>query len=211
MTKEKNYVLEHCRKNCHRASIDLSNLYEELEEMLQKMDLNNLLDKLFPKLHYHHRPKITLAGCPNGCSQPQIKDIGLTAYVKPQFTDMECSGCQVCIDTCREKALSWQDKVIFDPELCIGCGDCFRNCPTGTIVGGEKGWNLLLGGRLGRRPQLARVVEEGLDLQGILEKVKEVLETYRRDALPGERLNQFLDRQNYILLEEENFLSQKEM
>ncbi|NMA68865.1 MAG: 4Fe-4S dicluster domain-containing protein [Desulfitobacterium sp.] len=210
MTKKKSYILEHCRKNCSKTSTDWSALYEELEEILQNMDLDQLINKLFPVLHHHHRPKITLAGCPNGCSQPQIKDIGISGYVNPQFTDEECIGCKICIDACREQALFWQNKVILEPGLCIGCGDCFRNCPTGTIVAGERGWNLLLGGRLGRRPQLACLVETGLDSQGVLEKVQEILEAYQKDALPGERLSQFLDRQNYLLEKDARLAKEKE-
>lgn len=114
MTKDNGFVLEHCRKNCCKATQDWTFLYESLHQMLNDMNFPSHLAKRFPAIHYHHLPKVNIAGCPNACSQPQIKDIGICGYLTPKFTDTECTGCQACIHSCQENALSWQDGIQFD-------------------------------------------------------------------------------------------------
>lgn len=189
------FVLEHCRKNCTKSAQDWSALYEQLEELLKNMDLTDHLDQKFPVIHYHHLPKVTIAGCPNACSQPQIKDIGLSGFLMPKFTEATCSGCQACIDSCLEGALTWQeDMPKLEVEKCIGCGECIRSCQTGRILPGESGWNLHLGGRLGRHPKLARISSEKYQDADALDKILQILNDYKEKSLPQERLTSFLNR-----------------
>lgn len=116
------FVLEHCRKNCSKSAQDWSFLYQQLEQILKSMDLFSHLNQKFPVIHYHHLPKISIAGCPNACSQPQIKDIGLTGFLMPKFTEARCTGCQACCRSCQEGALSWQGRLEFDESSALVAG-----------------------------------------------------------------------------------------
>lgn len=196
MTSNPGYRLEHCRKQCVKSCQDWSELYDQLEQVLKDLNISIHMAKRFNNVHYHHIPSIALAGCPNGCSQPQIRDIGISGYVTPKLMDKFCSGCQVCINSCLEKALTWKnEKVVLDPNLCLKCGTCIRACTTGRIEPDESGWVLHLGGRLGRHPQLARIAGIERNNIDVIHRILSILEDYLENALPTERLNQFLDRQ----------------
>ena len=197
MTANPGYKLEHCSKHCAKSAQDWSELYHNLEHILNELDLSTHLNRLFHQVHYHHIPKIALAGCPNGCSHPQIKDIGISGYLSPEMTDNFCSGCQACINSCLENALSWNDEVLEqDHNLCLDCGDCIRACPTGKIAPGESGWIIHLGGRLGRHPQLAKILGSEKSNADVIKRIEAILKDYVENALPSERLNRFLDRQH---------------
>ena len=49
----------------------------------------------------------------------------------------KCIGCGICIDVCPMDVFyySFEDKksVIAYPECCQTCGQCYVNCPTGSI------------------------------------------------------------------------------
>lgn len=48
-----------------------------------------------------------------------------------------CKGCGYCVETCRQNALSFSDKmnaqgiryVEVDRERCVACGLCYTVCP----------------------------------------------------------------------------------
>jgi dissimilatory sulfite reductase (desulfoviridin) alpha/beta subunit len=195
MIENPGYKLEHCRKNCTKAAQGWSELYQELEQTLNELNLMLTLEERFNTVNFHHIPKIVLAGCPNGCSQPQIRDIGISGYATPKITDNPCSGCQACINFCLEKALTWEnEEVILDPTLCVSCGDCIRACSTGKIESGEVGWVFHLGGRLGRHPQLGRISGREHSKEAVIVRIKKILEDYIENGLPEERLSRFLSR-----------------
>ena len=40
--------------------------------------------------------------------------------------------CHACVETCPESAINVQNnQITIAPELCIGCGSCASECPTG--------------------------------------------------------------------------------
>jgi NADH dehydrogenase/NADH:ubiquinone oxidoreductase subunit G len=79
-----------------------------------------------------------------------VKEIAsrLGVAVSPEKAEKhDCILCGLCVRTCREvvgvSALTFQDrgpgrdidepKIIFDPNVCIGCGSCAYVCPTGYV------------------------------------------------------------------------------
>jgi dissimilatory sulfite reductase (desulfoviridin) alpha/beta subunit len=153
-----------------------------------------LRERVSGGLKYHHEFRITMAECPNACSQPQIRDFGLIAASQPRVTDEPCSGCGACVDICKEAA------VVLDPkqsvpaigDACVRCGQCIDVCPTGTLSAERTGYRILLGGKLGRHPRLA------VELPGIHSEkevvliLRDCLSLYRERCLHGERFGELI-------------------
>jgi anaerobic sulfite reductase subunit C len=143
----------------------------------------------------HHQLKVSLSGCANCCSQPQIADAGLVAQLRPMVDRELCDGCGACVASCREDALFFDhdDKVVVDRDQCLSCGVCVRVCPNGAM-GGEPGWRVLAGGRLGRHPRLAVEIGTGVSLEQGCELVGRVIRTWGAHGRPGERVGVTLER-----------------
>lgn len=189
------FIIEHCQPNCPRAARNWSDLVMGLDAELSALELEDKLKHKFGRVQDHYVPKISVSGCPNGCSRPQIKDLGLMGYVEPVFDRKRCSGCQTCVAACVDHALSWTNSGIrLDAERCLQCGDCLRACPTGALSAGKTGWRLLQGGRVGRHPRFADVAGRETDEQAARDWVISAVERYFRESLPGERFSFFLER-----------------
>jgi ferredoxin len=48
-----------------------------------------------------------------------------------------CVGCGICIDACRDKAITVNDVAVVDPRLCVGCGACVPECPNEALARGR--------------------------------------------------------------------------
>jgi anaerobic sulfite reductase subunit C len=171
-------------------------LSERIEALLQAAGLLTLLrERVGPDLKFHHEVRVTLSDCPNACSQPQIKDIGIIAACLPRLGSAECSSCEACVLACKEAAVRVDPddpQPLFDFSRCCACGQCVRECPTGTLAEGIKGYRVQLGGKLGRHPQLAREVPGIYAEDTVLEIVRACLAIYRERSLRGERLGALL-------------------
>lgn len=191
----KGFQLEHCRLNCPKTARNWHNLCEALTKKLTTLNLYQTLEDKFSPVLNHHIPKIGLAGCPNGCSHPNIKDFGIAGYVIPQITDAPCKGCKECVRSCLEMAITFnQSGIAIDRSRCLSCGDCQRVCPSGTLIAGESGWTLLLGGRVGRHPQFAKSVRQVQTDEEVLAWVSDTILRYIENGQPHERLTHFVER-----------------
>jgi len=189
----KGYQLETCfgPGGCPNRAVDSDRLVERLELILQKADLRTLLEKRVKGgLKHHHEFRVSLADCPNACSQPQIKDMGLIGAKDPTVTQEICSLCMQCEEACSEDAISVkasEEVPVIDDERCVRCGKCIDVCPTGTLKAGRTGYRVLLAGKLGRHPRLAEelygMYKED-EVVGILEKC---LDFYKKKSKHGER------------------------
>lgn len=189
------YKLEHCRPLCVKAIQSWEKLKEQLDKALSELDLGQHLKQKFETILYHHIPKICIASCPNSCSQPQIKDFAVIGYLRPKLTQEPCQGCQACVNVCIEEAVSWTGQGInLNPELCVQCGACVRSCPSGTLAEEDSGWELRLGGRVGRHPRFAQTVGRLSSDQKVVSWVIEILDYYLKYGNPEERLSHFLER-----------------
>ena len=85
-------------------------LLGEMERPLEKADLLRFLKQQVKEdLKFHHEFRVTLVDCPNACSQPQIKDIGIIGACLPRVTREECTRCSACAETCEEGAVEMRD------------------------------------------------------------------------------------------------------
>jgi dissimilatory sulfite reductase (desulfoviridin) alpha/beta subunit len=145
----------------------------------------------------HHEFRVSISDCPNACSRPQIANIGLIGAARPEISDAPCTGCGACVAACRESAIDLKDAdtgPVIDYDKCLACRKCCKVCPCGTLREGQRGWRILIGGKLGRHPRL------GMELEGIFLKdkaiavVEKCVDHYMTYTVEGERFGDVIDR-----------------
>lgn len=192
----KGYRLEACfgSGGCPNAVASSAVLVTRLETALVETDMLTLLrERVGPDLKFHHEFTVTLADCPNACSQPQIRDVGLLAARMPAFGEAPCSGCAECVSACREGAVTLgygDDRPSVDTAKCLGCDHCVRACATGHLVSGPVLWRVLLGGKLGRHPRLGMELPGMYDDDAVVALVRACLNFWQEHCLAGERFSE---------------------
>lgn len=189
----KGFQLDTCfgAGGCPNRVVESSALFNNLENLLIKEDILKFLrQNIGDNIKFHHEFRITLADCPNACSQPQIKDIGIIGASIPEITGNECILCRQCVDICKENAIILNEQECMpkiDYELCIKCKQCIKECPTGTISEKNAGFKILLGGKLGRHPRLAQELPCIFTENEILGIVKKCIDYYKKNSKNGAR------------------------
>jgi len=202
----KGYQIDTCfgPSGCPNRAVISDALIKRIEALLKKEDLLGFLKQTVAgTLKFHHEFRITLADCPNACSQPQIKDIGIIGACAPVLTDEPCSRCEQCVAACREDAICLSDTADspgIDDRRCLNCGQCIRACPTGTIAAGTQGYRVLLGGKLGRHPQLGRELPGIYREDQVLAIVGDCLRFYKKNSRHGERFGQLIQPSDFKTL-----------
>ena len=199
----KGYQVDACfgPGGCPNRAVISDGLVEQIEKVLKQADLLEFLKKQVQgELKFHHEFRVTLSDCPNACSQPQIKDIGIIGACAPMITGEECTLCEACVDACKEDAISLASQgpcPQIDDAKCLYCGQCMPICPTGTIVEGIKGFRVQLGGKLGRHPRLAREMPGIYSEQQVLDIISHCIEFYKANSQHGERFSQILKTDDF--------------
>jgi anaerobic sulfite reductase subunit C len=194
------YRIETCfgASGCPHRITDHAGLAEELERTLARRDLKSFLkERVQGPLKLHHEFRITIADCPNACSRPQIVDVGIIGARRPQVTDEPCSHCCACRDTCREAAITLDEAAgtpVIDFGKCLACGQCLTVCPTGTLQESQTGYRVLVGGKLGRHPQLGQELGPLVSKRKLLDIIESCLELHMQHNTSGERFADVLKR-----------------
>lgn len=194
----KGYQVDACfgSTGCPHRAMAGEVLVEKIERLMAGADLLGFLKSTVQgDLKFHHEFRISIADCPNACSQPQIKDMGIVGAASPVFTDIPCSACGACVDACKEDAVGASDSgeaVAIDPARCVQCGSCIAACPTGTLQAGKKGYRVMIGGKLGRHPRLAAELPGIHDAETVVRMVEEFLAFYKSRSTGGQRFAQLL-------------------
>jgi dissimilatory sulfite reductase (desulfoviridin) alpha/beta subunit len=191
----KGYQLDTCfgPSGCPNRSVVSDDLVKRLEQVLQAADLLSFLkEQVGDDLKFHHEFRVSVADCPNACSQPQIKDIGIIGAVLPAVTQEACTHCGACVDVCPDDAITLDETVDIDRERCMACGKCILACPTGTLGDKAKGYRVLLGGKLGRHPRLAKELPGIFDEQDVIRIVEACLTLYKKKSRRGKRFAEIL-------------------
>jgi len=198
----KGYQIEACfgPGGCpNRAAAD-DDLAQKLEEMFSRKNLKAFLkERVKGPLKMHHEFRLSIADCPNACSRPQIVDLGLIGARRPALSAEPCTQCGSCVEVCREGAILLPDDddavaPRIDPEKCLSCGQCLKVCPSGTLEEGARGYRILVGGKLGRHPQLAKELGGILAVDEALLRVERCLNHYLKHNQEGERFGEILNR-----------------
>ena len=192
------YSLETCMgsNGCPNNLIDDYHLVEQLETMLAGRDLPTFFrEKVKGPPKFHHQFSIVIAGCPNACSRPQIADLGIIGISQPQISEESCSGCGTCVENCPDQAITL-GKDGLSPNIstppCLSCGRCIAVCPTGTIMESARGFRLLVGGKLGRHPQLGQELSGIYSAGETLVMAAKCLDIFQQYNQHGERFGEVL-------------------
>jgi anaerobic sulfite reductase subunit C len=196
----KGYQVETCfgPGGCPNRAVKDDDLAEELERLLRDKNLRDfLLSRVKGPLKMHHEFGISVSDCPNACSRPQIADLGLIGAVSPNVSEEPCTQCGACQDVCKENAIEFSDDSVsptVNRERCVSCGQCILACSNGTLVEGKSGRRILLGGKLGRHPQLAVELEGTYFRDEAMHIVRKCLRHYMENCSEGERFAEILNR-----------------
>ncbi len=180
-----------CKNTLADSAADAA-AFKGLHKELSSISSN---EKPLPGRPHSRLFSVSVSLCPNGCTRPQIADIGVFAVTYPLFVYNRCNACGKCITACREGALiAANEGKPEKTDACIGCGDCFRVCSKGAIESDEGGFKLLLGGKLGRHPHLG---EDTGRLYRSSEAITLIIKIYTfwlKNRNPGERLRELMNR-----------------
>ncbi len=143
----------------------------------------------------HHKFKVSFSGCPIDCARTREMDLGFQGIAEPELLEELCNGCELCVTSCEEKALTMvNDLPLRDYDRCIYCGDCIKVCPLDAMVVGRKGWLVRVGGKHGRHPiyayEIARFVSDG-ECFPVIEKT---IEWYQANGEGRERIGATIGR-----------------
>jgi dissimilatory sulfite reductase (desulfoviridin) alpha/beta subunit len=139
---------------------------------------------------------ISVSGCPNGCSRPQITDFGLLQAQHPGVDAEKCTGCGACAQVCREYAIDLDSGIArIDSGRCLSCGLCVRNCPEQVLFPARQGYRIQVGGKLGRHPRLADELSEIYSREEMLAVLERCLALHKKHYHPGVRFGQVVAEQ----------------
>lgn len=154
-----------------------------------------MIDSRFSGQVLPHKFKATVSACPNACSRPFESDIGFCAAAEPQLEKEACIGCGLCLEICKEKALTLEGSLpMLNCDRCITCGDCIDCCPTGAWRAKKSGYAVYAGGRMGRHPALGKKIADYVDEEEGLNLIQRCLEFYLRYGNKRERLGDAIMR-----------------
>jgi len=206
MEKEiKGYDVASCfgSSGCRNVANSCMRLARDIEKIIEKEDILSFLKENVKKgLKSHHEFKVVLADCPNACSRPQIVDIGIIGAHLPGLSEEVCTLCFACVEVCAENAVFFDrgsENPVINYDHCLMCGKCIKVCSVKTIKEKEKGFRVLLGGRLGRHPMLGMEVSGICSHDEVLSIVQKCLKFYKEKAKNGQRFSHILSSVDQII------------
>lgn len=181
---------------CSKATMDVYSLRDKLNMRIEETGLKDFLcSNQTEDSSDIHRFVISISGCPDACSQPQISDFGIIARAMPEYIVENCTGCGKCIAICKEHSIQLiDDEPFIDYVTCVGCAECTRVCPTKAIQSNRKGYSIRIGGGLGRHPQLAHEVAHLASSKEVLVIFDACINLYIEKGIPGESFKDAVNR-----------------
>lgn len=158
-------------------------------------DLAMKIDKRYFETMLPTKLKIAITGCPNSCAKPQVNDVGIMGVVKPKIIPERCTGCEHCVNICKEAAIRMvEGRAVIDYSKCVYCGECTRVCPSEADVADRHGHTIYVGGRVGRHPQLGYKLIDFANEEMIYRVIDNAIKLFKEEAVPRERFGGLIDR-----------------
>ncbi len=165
---------------------------------VETIELARALDAKFFGRDMPVKVRITVAGCPNGCNNALLNEIGIIGRIRPVRTPGLCTGCGTCVSYCREKAVTIRNGAcILDPDRCVLCGMCIKSCPYTLIRSEDRHYLVLVGGMSGRHPKVGRELVRVDSPERVVEVVERIVYWIYRTAREGRLLGQQLDEMGF--------------
>jgi anaerobic sulfite reductase subunit C len=186
-------VVETCHADlsgCPNPVISTSRWREAVERWVDGRNVSERLRARVPgdKVLFHHKFRVSISGCPNGCSRPQIADAGLLGAIRPDVDPALCTACGACAEACPDGAITVDDgPPLFDRSRCLGCKRCHQACACGAIMLSEPAARVVLGGKLGRHPRLAADAGVVTGPDALVALLDRMVDDYIKQARPEER------------------------
>ncbi len=145
-----------------------------------------------------HKFKMGVSGCPNACSKPQENDLGFVGVGEPVLLEREkeeCTACGLCVNICPGKAITLvDDKPVIDRTKCFKDLKCVRVCPQNALKIKNMGWDIYIGGKFGKKPQLGVILKTLVSDDCAIEIAGGVIEGFKKYAKGRERLGDIVER-----------------
>lgn len=180
---------------CPLTQFDVQKMADEFKDIIDDSGLSRVLEsRIRGPVLSHHKFKVAIAGCPNNCSETHIRDFAVAGEVSPGPGPGDCIECGQCETACKEGAVKVNGRPHIDRSLCVGCGDCAAACPTQALVIEREGYTVMVGGKLGRHPQLATTIIRLADEETVYRALRASIKLLREEGRGGERLGSVLNR-----------------
>lgn len=182
---------------CPNVLVPDANLKKDLEAVVQASGWPQCLaGALQREIKPLDQFSISVSGCPNGCSRPQITDFGLLQAQHPNMDAEKCTGCGECARVCREGAIDLDTGTArIHSDYCLSCGVCIRNCPDQALYATRQGYRVQVGGKLGRHPRLAEELPGIQSRDRMLHILANCLRMHQKHYRPGVRFGQVVSEQ----------------
>ncbi len=164
-------------------------------------ELGAIVSELFGDMPLPNKFTISFAACPAGCSRPYHVDIGIIGVAELDVEPEKCRGyCPECVESCPvEGAISIEEGLKIDSDMCVRCGRCARACSRGAIRVKDTGFKVVVGGKEGRTVLFGEEYLSFVKEYEVIEAIDRVIRQYKklarkRDRKKYERLGEVIQR-----------------
>lgn len=172
---------------------------------IETKEIAKYLDKTYFKVETPHKFKMGVTGCPHNCAKASENDVGVMGAILPEWLDNECIDCNLCVNVCPTKAIERKEvkdesgelkrKYILNEDKCINCSICTSACPTSAWVPEKQGYNLYIGGTMGKMPRLGSILKKLItEEEELYSLIDSSLRYYQKHGRKKERFGHTIDR-----------------
>jgi anaerobic sulfite reductase subunit C len=158
------------------------------------------LDQRYFGVDTPHKFKMAVTGCPHNCAKATENDIGVMGAILPGWDAGACIDCRLCVNICPTKAIVREEEAgapryVLDEDKCIHCSLCTSSCPASAWTPAVTGYNLFIGGTMGKIPRLATLLKRLIpDQEELYRLIENALRYYQKHGRKKERFGHMIDR-----------------